>query len=307
MKKLLILLLGVISLIGLSACELEMPDGTTAHVHIYSKVVMLSMPTCTERGKIRFTCECGDTYYAEIKEKGHTYTDTVIPPTCTENGYTLHKCACGDEYTDNETSALGHTPSEAVEENRIEPTCTEEGAYESVVYCSICSTEITRETIVLDTTAHNYEIDETTIQKASNNLYEFNIVCKDCDKSIFVSAGKSKTVAPTCCEQGYSEYLYFYKASDRIVSDTVNLDFTEPIPHLHTLGYDEDGEPLQFEAYGLSEDNKTYIITPLIQGFLDSGKLKLNGGHMAADTELATFDCVHCHKLIVIRLEKGND
>lgn len=304
MKKILILFAFCLCCFGLTACELETPKET--HTHVYLQATLEKMPTCTEKGKIRFMCECGDTYYAEFKATGHTYTETVVNPTCTESGYTLHKCACGDEYIDNETPALGHTPLEAVEENRIEPTCTETGSYDSVIYCAVCGAEISHETVILDIIPHGFAIDETTIQKVDNLLYEFDIVC-DCGKTLHVSAGKSKTVLPTCCEQGYNEYLYFYKAGDEITSGTINLDFTEPTPHLHTLGYDENGEPLQFEAYGLSDDNKTYIITPLIQGFLDSGKLKLNGGHMAADTELATFDCVHCHKLIVIRLEKGND
>ena len=43
--------------------------------------------------------------------------------------------------------ALGHTAGEAVEENRVEATSTAAGSYDSVVYCSICNEELSRETV----------------------------------------------------------------------------------------------------------------------------------------------------------------
>lgn len=49
-----------------------------------------------------------------------------------------------------------HTPAEAVRENRIEPTCTEDGSYDNVVYCSDCGAEISRETIILAASGHSF-------------------------------------------------------------------------------------------------------------------------------------------------------
>ena len=42
-----------------------------------------------------------------------------------------------------------HVPGEALEENRVEPTCTEAGHYDLVVYCEECGEELSRETISL--------------------------------------------------------------------------------------------------------------------------------------------------------------
>ena len=40
----------------------------------------------------------------------HAYTSTVIAPTCTAGGFTTYTCTlCGDSYTDNQTSAKGHS------------------------------------------------------------------------------------------------------------------------------------------------------------------------------------------------------
>lgn len=383
MKKFLILFIVCCFGCFFAGCELDIPEPSQTHTHIYSQAKIETMPTCTKKGKIRFTCDCGESYYAEFSATGHNYMATVINPTCTENGYTLYKCACGESYIKDETPALGHeyaneitaptcteqgyttytcircsdyfignytdalgheyeewqiteepnctrkgiktavcircpeTVTEeinvsehisltAVEEDRIDSTCITQGCYDSVVYCAVCGTELSRETITLDIAAHEYIIDETTIRKATDDLYLFNLICNICGDTTKVNAAKIDTVLPTCCEQGYSIYEYYYFMGDKIIRDTVKLDYTATTPHLHTV-YDEDGEPVQFSAYGLGDNNTTYIITPQIQRLIDSGTIKLNGGRMTGDTELATFDCAHCNKLIVIRLEKKND
>ena len=50
-----------------------------------------------------------------------------------------------------------HTAEEAVTENEVAATCTEDGSYDSVVYCAECGEEISRETVVVPATGHNYE------------------------------------------------------------------------------------------------------------------------------------------------------
>ena len=44
----------------------------------------------------------------------------------------------------------GHTPAAAVKENEVPATCGAAGSYDSVVYCSICNDEISRETVTGD-------------------------------------------------------------------------------------------------------------------------------------------------------------
>ena len=105
-------------------------------------------PTETEKGEEQGVCKlCGDTIIKPIAELNHihNYIETIIEPTCLADGYTLHKCVCEDEYITDETAALGHTPAVAVEENMLNATCTEDGSYDSVVYCSVCGEEISRE------------------------------------------------------------------------------------------------------------------------------------------------------------------
>lgn len=94
--------------------------------------------------------------YVTIKPHTHSYSTVVTSPTCTEGGYTTYTCACGDSYTADEAEATGHAAGEAVVENEVLATCTEDGSYDSVVYCSVCNTELSRETVTVEATGHTY-------------------------------------------------------------------------------------------------------------------------------------------------------
>ena len=49
-----------------------------------------------------------------------------------------------------------HTEGEPVIENNIDATCTEDGSYDSVVYCSVCDDELSRETVTIDALGHEF-------------------------------------------------------------------------------------------------------------------------------------------------------
>ena len=118
--------------------------------------------TCTEIGWAAYvTCSrCDYTTYIEIPANGHTEViDKAVDPTCTETGLTegSHCSVCGEVIVAQETvKALGHVAGEAVEENLVEATCTEAGSYDSVVYCSVCEAELSRESKVIEAVGHQY-------------------------------------------------------------------------------------------------------------------------------------------------------
>ncbi len=71
-----------------------------------------------------------------------------------------------------------HTAGEAVQENVHNATCTEAGSYESVVYCSVCHEELSRETIAIPATGHTYGDDgvctvcgNSAVAKVGNVFY----------------------------------------------------------------------------------------------------------------------------------------
>ena len=86
---------------------------------------------------------------ALILEAQITYVRTE--PTCVAEGkivYTASVTLVETTYTDVKTAvlaALGHTPGEPVRENETPPTCTDKGGYDTVVYCTVCHAELSRE------------------------------------------------------------------------------------------------------------------------------------------------------------------
>ena len=149
--------------------------------------------TCTETGLTegKKCSVCGVTTKAQetISAKGHT-DETVAgkDATCTETGLTEgKKCSvCGVTTKAQETiSAKGHTNAQAVKENEVAPNCTDKGSYDNVIYCSVCSAQVSRETIPVDALGHK---EETVAGKAATctetGLTEGKI-CSACNK-VFV-------------------------------------------------------------------------------------------------------------------------
>ena len=85
----------------------------------------------------------------------HNYDEwkLVKKPTCTENGEEVRYCSCGEKQSEV-VLALGHTPAEVVEENRVEATCYAVGSYDMVVYCSECKAELERASYTLSKVEH---------------------------------------------------------------------------------------------------------------------------------------------------------
>ena len=114
--------------------------------------------------------------------------------TCTETGNNLYyKCnECGKLFKDAEGTVettiedetiekTVHTPKAAVKENEHEATCTKEGSYDEVIYCSVCGEELSREhKNIAKTTNHTwydgYIINEPTCKFPGLKNY----TCKVC-------------------------------------------------------------------------------------------------------------------------------
>ena len=89
------------------------------------------------------------------------HTPETVPgkaATCTEEGVTEgSKCSvCGIVLKKQETIPAAHTPGTAVKENETAATCTAEGSYDEVVYCSVCQEEILRKQVTVEKTAHTW-------------------------------------------------------------------------------------------------------------------------------------------------------
>ena len=111
------------------------------------------------------------TLYADWQHE--TATDWVIDkaPTCTNTGLRHKVCSvCGVNYNYETIATVptAHVRGEEVKENVIDPTCTKDGSYDVVVYCTECNKELRRVRYAVPMVDHN--LDE-------------NNVCAICGKS----------------------------------------------------------------------------------------------------------------------------
>ena len=119
----------------------------------------------------------------------HDYQAEVTAPTCTEQGYTTYTCPeDGDSYVGNYVPALGHAPAEAVRENETAATCSGGGYYDSVIYCSRCGEELSREKVTVDATGHSpaaaVRENETAATCVLAGSYDSVVYCAVCGEEL---------------------------------------------------------------------------------------------------------------------------
>ena len=143
-----------------------------------------------------------------------------VPATCTANGvkghYVCSICsknfdADKNEIVDLVISTRGHTPGEAVEENRIDPTnCTTAGSYESVIYCTVCGNELSRENVKI-AAGHTYGewtiLKEVTCTGENGERVHTCLICGISQRETIYSLGYHQygewvTVKEATCKEG---------------------------------------------------------------------------------------------------------
>ena len=150
----------------------------------------------------------------ETEECKHNYAQELVVPTCIEQGYITYTCsACGDTYISDYVDALGHTDGDIVEENCVAPTCTATGSKDNVTYCTVCSEETSRETIMISALGHDIITDEAVAPDCTNTGLTAGEHCSRCDykveQTIVDALGhkyESVVTAPTCTAQGFTTY-----------------------------------------------------------------------------------------------------
>lgn len=126
-------------------------DAVIAAPHVHNFVPTVTKEaTCEEDGVKTFACECGkDTYTEAIPAIGHKWDEGVVTtaPDCDDAGVRTYTCLNDDTHTKTEAiDALGHTPGEPAEENRVEAKPGVAGSYDMVVRCTVCNAELSKTT-----------------------------------------------------------------------------------------------------------------------------------------------------------------
>ena len=169
-----------------SRCDHSTYVEIAAKGHSYESTV--TDPACTEQGYTTHTCTlCGDTYTdGETDAWGHIeVVDEAVAPTCTETGLTegKHCSACKEVLQAQEVVAeTGHTEGQTVTENEVKASCTTDGSYDAVIYCTICGEEISRVSTAVPATGHTEIIDEAAAATCTETGLTEGKHCSVCEE-----------------------------------------------------------------------------------------------------------------------------
>lgn len=225
---------------GEETCECENCDKaetreTEATGHQHTTAVSAAAATCRTKGNIAYwiCSDCGMKFKDSACTQEVTDVSTALDPnhhegeteiqgiraaTCSQNGYTgdTYCLACNEKIEDGETiDKLEHTPGKAVQENVVGATCTLAGHYDNVVYCSVCSEELIRETVTGQTLNHTWDEGKVTRNATCTVTGEKTFTCTVCktasrtesvpvDPSNHVHTEIISAVAPTCTSTGWT-------------------------------------------------------------------------------------------------------
>ena len=186
-------------------------DPVPARGHALGKWVVVTQPTCSERGLRTNGCACGAMFYQWIPAtERHEFGDWFVTKeaTCTATGHETRKCACGATET-RDTVLAAHT--EAVDA-AVAPTCTATGLTEGK-HCSVCN-EILKTQQKVDATGHMPVVDAAVAPTCATTGLSEGEHCCVCNEILKTQQKIDATghtpvvdaaVAPTCTATGLTE------------------------------------------------------------------------------------------------------
>ena len=213
------------SVVYCSVCGEEISRETviipsTATGHSFTNYVSDNNATCLADGTKTAKCDkCDET--DTIADEGSALGHDIIhhngkASTCKVKGYEAYDtCSRCDYTTYSELPLADHTPSAAVTENEAKATCTEDGSYDCVVYCSVCGDELSRETLTEAATGHSFtnyvsNNDATCLEDGTKTAKCDN--CEETDTIADVGSALGHDIihhdgkASTCKVKGYTDY-----------------------------------------------------------------------------------------------------
>ena len=204
------------------------------HTHSFGAWFTEKNATCTEAGVTVRVCACGRRETDTIPALGHTPSDWITDKaaSCKESGSrhkecTVCKIVLNTEAIDKLTT---HTPAAAVRENEVASTCAKVGSYDSVVYCSVCDAEISRESKEIAKKAHtssDWITDKAASCKESGSRHKECTVCKTVLNTETINkltthtpaaAVRENEVDSTCAKVGSYDSVVYCAVCDAVLS-----------------------------------------------------------------------------------------
>ncbi len=194
-------------------------------------------------------------------------------------------------YITNESRALNvyenvtphtHTEAQPVIENNVDATCTEDGSYYSVVYCSECGEELSRTKVTVEATGHTWDdgIVTTEATCTENGVMTYTCtVCGETKTEDINATGHSYTaeiIAPTYTEQGYTIYTCTVCGDSYIddYTDVLVIDGTDTSLSTRTVVQELTAVPEELQSLYSDVDALTSYLVSLVT--VDTGYTEAN-------------------------------
>ena len=174
---------------------------------------------------------------------------------------------------DTEDEVCGHTPGEPVTENEAEPSCTEPGSHDEVVYCSLCGEELSRETVEDPAPGHTPEDAEELASTCKTAGHKAGKKCSVCDEILEGCEAlplsdehtpdepvTENEVKPGCTEPGsHDEVVYCSVCGEELSRETV----TDPAGHKPE---DVEEVPAEVGKPGTAKGKKCSVCGEILEG-----------------------------------------
>ncbi len=240
-----------------SACgDSYVADYTDAAGHTDGEWTVTKAPTCTVEGEETLYCAvCGEELdVREAKKAPHDYGEWIalVEPICDHEGSGYRICKNCDAKEVGVIPALGHTESEAVIENEKETSCSADGSYDTVIYCTVCGDEISRVTTVVPALPHTEVTDEGKEANCTDDGVTEGTHCSVCGEVViaqevipaFGHNYEAVVTPPTMTEKGFTTYTC------TVCGDSYTDDFTGPLASVITgtvTSFNSDTDEIKIE------------------------------------------------------------
>ena len=187
-------------------------------------------------------------------ETVRTTSEVTKQPACEEKGETTYTAAFTNSAFAKQTKTVadidptGHTPGTPVKENEKAPTCTADGSYDEVTYCTVCRKELKRETKTVQATGHEWNA--PTYEWASDNSTATakRVCAHDAshEEKETVKTSSEVTKEPTCTEPGETTWTAAF-------TNKAFAGQTKTEANIPALGH-EPGDPVTENAVPATEE-----------------------------------------------------
>ena len=95
-------------------------------------------------------------------EEPETRPAEVVEAVAVHSGVSSAGTSSEEPVQEMQEESHDHSAGAAVEENRVDATCEENGSFDEVIYCTVCGAELSRETETTEALGHDWDEGKVT-------------------------------------------------------------------------------------------------------------------------------------------------